>query len=213
MEGERDVPSIKERLLGAAKRLFRKTTPPPAGPPTQEVPNQPTKATQIEYDEAAINQAFRIVAELTQGLSPQKIAGINTRKVGYTAAGQIETVAMSELMTAQETMQIADAEVGDVVWWKDVDNKSGYFLVKKPYSKAGGTGRGALKVEIGDETIQGDGWVNGAGFSMIRVGVVSKNLPVEFVIPTEDEYAPKIYHTNSVNNMGIIKSERIAPPK
>lgn len=212
MEGRRDNPSMKDRLLGVAKKFFRKTTPPPANPPTQEAPNQPSEATQIEYDEAAINQAFRIVAELTQGLSPQKITGINTHKVGYTAAGQIETVAMSELMTAQETLQIADAEVGDVVWWKDIDNKSGYFMVQKPYSK-GSTGRGVLKVEIGDKTIQGDGWINGAGFSMLRIGVVSKNLPVEFVIPTEDEYAPNIYHTNSVNNMGIIKSERIAPPK
>lgn len=197
----------------------------PKSEPMKEAPQ-----TEV-FDEEAISKAFDVAANLLVSGSLSEKSGAHP--IDVTRTGGIEMGAMAELMNSQETIRLSDAKAGDVVWWKDTDGKNGYFLVRKPYTRpesrgeTGTYGRGSVRVEIEDKTIESpDGCIHGASFGgMLKVACISKNIPVKFAIPNQFAseverqdaledlgYLPEniVYFTETVESMGIIRKEELS---
>lgn len=172
---------------------------------SSEIPTGSQQPPEIP-DWEAINRTFSTAEELVRSGDKSKsgefILPIDQR-------GGIEVKAALELMVAQEKMELSNANVGDVAWWKDETDKTGYFLITKPFrsSPSFEYGKGVIKAELDNETVEGEATITGASFGgMLMMGRIVKNIPVEFV--TEGETQAK-YWTHPVETMGIIKAETV----
>ncbi len=151
---------------------------------------------------------FNYVNEMLKGAQLDKAIGVDN-------AGRMDSKQTAELIDKLQTLDLATAQIGDVVWWK-TKNSNNYFLVG---SSTEGKLTGSFK-SFRNDGQDGRSYeiahLLGAGIpdSIIVTGVIKQNLPVEMSIPketTEEPSPPKKYLSSSVQDMGIIQGSEITP--
>ena len=210
MEDSIDRPKSKvERFKEAARRFFghKIGKEPITRSASKELPDAG------EEEKLDIETLLRVKTTIESLLKDTTLASKESPYVlKGSKEGGMEAMAMAELLDSQEQLRLSSADVGDVVWWKDVADHNGYFIIKKRYNdEPGGLeyGQGVLKVEIDGETVESNkGRISGASFGgMLQPMRITKNVPVEFIIPSEEEGSSSTYITYPVKEMGIIKPE------
>ena len=209
METPGDQPKSRvERFKEAARRLFGHKIGKGSiiQSASKELPNTDEKKLDIE----TLLRVKPIIESMLKGTTSANKENPYVLK-GSEEAG-VEATTMAELLNSQEQLRLSTADVGDVVWWKDEADHSGYFIIKKRYNDTPGNleyGEGVLKVEIDGETVESNkGKISGASFGgMLQVMRIAKKVPVEFTIPSQEEGSWSTYITYPVKEMGIIKPE------
>lgn len=142
--------------------------------------------------------------------------------IPVTPEGGVDAKFMKELITSRESLELSDAKVGDVVWWKDEEGRTGCFLVTEEYVKGkpgiAGTaksGKGVLKLETEEELIQEcNASIWGATLGgMLWKHKIGKNLRIAYALPYDRGPYDGAYLTEPVEAMGIIKGNKLSLDK
>lgn len=199
---------IKRNLRRAVSRLRRHGH---SRPPEEQAPQQIAETPQ-EMSREDVAMVFARVEDLLKGADPSKIS--ENFKLPTPGGGAVEAKAMGELISAQESLELSKSGVGDVVWWRDKDGGSAFYLITESYADKGEGhqykhGKGVISGEmLGEKIDKVPAVIEGAGFGIMKMGAVSKNLPVNFIVPEKGE-SYGWWKTPPVQSFGIIKSEKI----
>lgn len=184
--------------------------------PPEVQTRQNIKETPQDMSREEVNMIFTRIENLLRGADPSKLSENFTLLTH--GGGSIEAKAMAELISAQESFDLSDANVGDVVWWRDSGGGSAFYLITEPYEldidKSKGHqykhGKGIISGEVvGEKLDKAPAVIEGAGFGIVKMGAVGKNLPVNFIVQERENPSFGWWKTNPVTSFGVIKSERI----
>ncbi|HLD01802.1 MAG TPA: hypothetical protein VJC10_02900 [Patescibacteria group bacterium] len=195
------------RFTDQFKKLFRRDRLPLPQSPRLEQPQ-----VDLEPDPEALSRALDNI----QRLIPQHPQGENmTPRV--TEDGRMDALQVGELMNAQEKLSLSEANVGDTIWWRDKDGRTGWYLVTEPYierddkaDQQSRPGKGLIKIDDDSKPIQRKGAVIwGASFGgMLMTGSIAKNIPVVYKLPFDVDGPGRDgeYYTKPIVDMGIIRA-------
>ncbi len=128
----------------------------------------------------------------------------------------LDVFGIIEVIDGMEQISLANAQKGDVAWWKTESGSSGCLLIEEPYEDRSKEGQ-VMKYGKGDILItrdpthplgeqRGKGTIRGATVgSSLKVGTIIKGKPVDFSL-TETNKPEKVYTSSPVVDMGIIKA-------
>lgn len=169
--------------------------------PSSEFPSAP-----MDADQVVLENVRRFVEQQSTGQHVLHISGEET----------VPSEELVEIAKGAESLTLADAREGDVVWWKTESGTTGYFIVEEPYIKTGEdvsqhkSGKGKFLIgrqpnhPLGDQ--RGEGNILGATIGgMLKKDTIVKGTNVEYKLRVGEE--DKIYRTTPVTDMGIMRTE------
>lgn len=188
------------KILQPFKRLFGKRIP------DTNLQSAPDKSMNPEQFELIFQRAQQLAKEGHLGTAEKPY------NVPVTETGGVYIEAVMELMKAQPNLNLSSLNEGDVVWWRDSADHAGYYAITSPYNLTERTyGRGAIKVELDDRTVQApEARIDGASFGeTLRMMHIEKNAPLEFTVISEGQ--SEKYMTHEITQFGVIKAEALKP--
>ena len=170
--------------------------------PSSEFPQNP-----LDADQVVLERVRRLIEQQQTQEHVLHISG----------EGTVPAEELVEIAKGAQSLTLADAKEGDVVWWKTESGTTGYFMVKVPYEKTGEdvsqhkSGRGEFLIgrrpnhPLGDQ--RGEGYILGASIGgMLKKDTVVKGTNVEYRLRVGEEN--KVYRTTPVTDMGIIRASK-----